>query len=54
MAKSSKHSNTKTSSKKSTTNSVNNPRKGRPAVMTPKAGVTVNKRRVKNGGEWCW
>lgn len=58
MAKSSsRHSaknGTKTSSKRSASKSVNNPRVGRPAVMTPKAGVTVDRRRVRNGGELCW
>lgn len=54
MAKSNNRSSNKTSNKRTTVTSVNNPRKGRPAVMTPKAGVTVNRRRVKDGGEWCW
>lgn len=58
MAKSKSQHNTKnstkTSSKRSASKSVNNPKVGRPTVITPKAGVTIDRRRVKNGGEWCW
>lgn len=54
MAKSNNRSSTKSNSKRSTVNSVNNPRKGRPRPMPYKAGVTKNRTRYDKGGEWCW
>ena len=58
MAKSSNRSNNKASNKstiKTTNKSNNNTRsRGKTRIMTPKAGVSVNRRKFENGGEWCW
>ena len=58
MAKSSNLSNSKASNKsttKITSKSNNNTRsRGKTRIMTPKAGVSVNRRKFENGGEWCW
>lgn len=50
MAKSTTRSNSKSSSKKNApTNNT-----GRPRPMAYKAGVTKNRTRYENGGEFCW
>lgn len=57
MIKSSNRSNSKTSSKsttKTTSKSNNTHSRGKARIMTPKAGVSVNRRKFENGGEWCW
>lgn len=58
MTKSSNRSNSKASNKsttKITSKSNNNTRsRGTARIMTPKAGVSVNRRKFENGGEWCW
>ena len=58
MTKSSNRSNSKASNKstiKTTNKSNNNTRsRGKTRIMTPKAGVSVNRRKFENGGEWCW
>lgn len=58
MAKSSNRSNSKASNKstiKTTNKSNNNTRsRGKTRIMTPKAGVSINRRKFENGGEWCW
>ena len=57
MAKSSNRSNSKASNKstiKTTNKSNNNTRsRGKTRIMTPKAGVSINRRKFENGGEWC-
>ena len=57
MAKSSNRSNSKANNKSTikTTSKNNNTRsRGKARIMTPKAGVSVNRRKFENGGEWCW
>ena len=58
MTKSSNRSNSKASNKsttKTTSKSNNNTRsRGKTRIMTPKAGVSVNRRKFENGGELCW
>ena len=58
MTKSSNRLNSKASNKstiKTTNKSNNNTRsRGKTRIMTPKAGVSVNRRKFENGGEWCW
>ena len=58
MTKSSNRSNNKASNKsttKTTNKSNNNTRsRGKARIMTPKAGVSINRRKFENGGEWCW
>ena len=57
MTKSSNRSNSKTNSKsttKTTSKSNNTRSRGKARIMTPKAGVSVNRRKFENGGEWCW
>ena len=58
MTKSNNRSNSKASNKsttKITSKSNNNTRsRGTARIMTPKAGVSVNRRKFENGGEWCW
>ena len=58
MTKSSNRSNNKASNKstiKTTSKNNNNTRsRGKARIMTPKAGVSVNRRKFENGGEWCW
>ena len=58
MTKSSNRSNSKASNKstiKTTNKSNNNTRsRGKTRIMTPKAGVSINRRKFENGGEWCW
>ena len=55
MAKSSNRSNSKASNKstiKTTNKSNNNTRsRGKTRIMTPKAGVSINRRKFENGGE---
>lgn len=50
MPKSSSRSNSKSSSKR---NSPTN-NSGRPRPMSYKAGVTKNRTRYNDGGEYCW
>lgn len=58
MTKSSNRSNSKANSKsttKTTSKTNNNTRsRGKTRIMTPKAGVSINRRKFENGGEWCW
>ena len=57
MTKSSNRSNSKANNKSTikTTSKNNNTRsRGKARIMTPKAGVSVNRRKFENGGEWCW
>ena len=57
MTKSSNRSNSKANNKsttKITSKSNNNTRsRGKARIMTPKAGVSVNRRKFENGEEWC-
>lgn len=57
MAKTSGRSNNKSSSKtssSSSTKSNNKPSRGERGMMTPKAGVTVSRRKVNYGGDFCY
>ena len=58
MTKSSNRSNSKATNKstiKTTSKNNNNTRsRGKTRIMTPKAGVSINRRKFENGGEWCW
>ena len=57
MTKSSNRSNSKASNKsitKTTSKSNNTRSRGKTRIMTPKAGVSINRRKFENGGEWCW
>ena len=54
MTKSSNRSNSKASNKsitKTTSKSNNTRSRGKTRIMTPKAGVSVNRRKFENGGE---
>lgn len=44
----------KSSSRGSATRKLNTPTPGRAKPMTPKAGVTKDRRRFENGGAWCY
>lgn len=51
MAKQRNHLSSKGNSKQNITTKINNPKGGRPYVMTPKAGVTRTRRRLEYGGK---
>lgn len=47
-------STSRSSNKSSATRKLNSSTPGRPKPMTPKAGVTKQRRRFYYGGELCW
>lgn len=54
MSKQASRRSAKSGTKVSASKKVNTPTPGRSKPMTPKAGVTLQRKRVKDGGEWCW
>lgn len=47
-------STSRSSNKSSATRKLNSSTPGRPKPMTPKAGVTKQRRKFDYGGELCW
>ena len=54
MAKSSSRRSAKNGTKTSAKRNSPSNNTGRPRPMAPKAGLTKNRTRYEEGGNWCW